>query len=104
MSIYVQILKNINRKTRVFYTYKRSLYRPPCWLSHPIIGPFIPAVIVPVIIEFKGKTSFPGSLLYAPREEPGYEVEYKHTQSRSPSLRSSGRNVRLWDNPFQGGI
>ena len=25
-------------------------------------------------------------------------------QSRSPSLRYSGRNVRLWDNPFQGGI
>jgi hypothetical protein len=25
-------------------------------------------------------------------------------QSRSPSLRSSGRNARLWDNPFQGGI
>jgi hypothetical protein len=25
-------------------------------------------------------------------------------QSRSPSLQSSGRNVRLWDNPFQGGI
>jgi hypothetical protein len=25
-------------------------------------------------------------------------------QSRSPSLRSSERNVRLWDNPFQGGI
>jgi hypothetical protein len=24
--------------------------------------------------------------------------------SRSPSLRSLGRNVRLWDNPFQGGI
>ena len=27
----------------------------------------------------------------------------KH-QSRSPSLRSSGRNMRLWDNPFHGGI
>ena len=26
------------------------------------------------------------------------------SQSRSPSLRSSGRNARLWDNPFQGGI
>ena len=25
-------------------------------------------------------------------------------QSRSPSLRSSGRNARLWDNPFQDGI
>ena len=25
-------------------------------------------------------------------------------QSRSPSLRSSGRKRRLWDNPFQGGF
>jgi hypothetical protein len=25
-------------------------------------------------------------------------------QSRSPSRRSSGRNARLWNNPFQGGI
>jgi hypothetical protein len=33
-------------------------------------------------------------------------VVYFKGQSRSPSLRSSGRNVRLWDNPFQfqGGI
>ena len=29
----------------------------------------------------------------------------QHTyQSRSPSLRSSGRKRRLWDNPFQGGF
>ena len=26
--------------------------------------------------------------------------EYRQTQSRSPSLRSSGRNARLWDNPL----
>ena len=29
------------------------------------------------------------------------EVEYDiQNQTRSPSLRSSGRNVRLWDNPL----
>ena len=27
-------------------------------------------------------------------------VEKKATQSRSPSLRSSRRNARLWDNPL----
>jgi hypothetical protein len=31
-------------------------------------------------------------------------IIYMMAQSRSPSLRSSGRNVRLWDNPFHGGI
>jgi hypothetical protein len=30
--------------------------------------------------------------------------DHPRAQSRSPSLRSSGRNGRLWDNPFQGGI
>jgi hypothetical protein len=31
-------------------------------------------------------------------------ISHNNQQSRSPSLRSSGRNARLWDNPFQGGI
>jgi hypothetical protein len=31
-------------------------------------------------------------------------LQRRQLQSRSPSLRSSGRNTRLWDNPFQGGI
>ena len=26
--------------------------------------------------------------------------DQQHAQSRSPSMRSSGRNVRLWDNPL----
>jgi hypothetical protein len=34
----------------------------------------------------------------------GYLAKRAKQQSRSLSLRSSGRNVRLWDNQFQGGI
>jgi hypothetical protein len=37
-------------------------------------------------------------------EKSGTNYYHLVTQSRFPNLRSSGRNVRLWDNPFQGGI
>jgi hypothetical protein len=50
-------------------------------------------------------TSYPGSFHYARSGKSlGTRLWHHMMQSRSPSLRSSGRNARLWDTPFQGGI
>ena len=85
-------------------------YPPPFPLSSRF---HFPILVLPFpVLPFYEKSFYFHYLLtyiicscYSPTHSPSSRCPILFIlQSRSPSLRSSGRNVRLWDNPFQGGF